>query len=712
MLEEYIGKKFYIPYRKLIYKNNISLHLLTEPFKFINNSYETINEYHTENKYNISLLIFILQTLNQGSLAKISKMFGEKNLVTGSDHKITVFDKENGIITRITAITPAQPNYSKVILGYFLQPIKLVTNYEEMTQKYYQQDGKFIFIPTYFKENEIISGKIQIIEEINNINTEYIQTVCQKQFQISMNHNIFPCLNKVSHDKRLRTARTYKNILGRMTYNDYSCTLGSKYWANNLCSYSGLINYINIFEGSIKNEMECANSKNPTDYQTNIIDYIVRFLNYTDIVNNIPTNLYITLDAFVLSKIFDLPENEINSLDIFKISKTFTQELRIQHFIKTEIDTYIENTKLNPIKLKNLFRYRSHGKLLQDKFNSYHTIYLIAQFNNNITIKSTLDLKSNANIEQRRINVQLTPSYEKQQYEKQFKIIDPPISSFDIELLNKTLNENIIKLGSNIKNNNQRIEPIFESENLLPQNIVKEQSLPKTLLGMSILNINNASNNIFVSSYTTQSIYIMTFVANILLLENPSNIQKQNYNILQKLIAIINAFYNIKLELYSNNQLISSENDLIKSYQQTIIDNGLTGISDIQFTKSNIDFIMNYFINQIINTKIPVSRIDFKTITLPQLKENNINTFDLKDLVLPPTLAQRFAVTKRQIGEKIQPIIKRAANLTRKAGQAIKTGIETIKKTKISLADPNVFPPFDSREKHGTKKITTRNTQP
>ena len=61
--------------------------------------------------------------------------------------------------------------------------------------------------------------------------------------------------------------------------------------------------------------------------------------------------------------------------------------------------------------------------------------------------------------------------------------------------------------------------------------------------------------------------------------------------------------------------------------------------------------------------------------------------------------------------------IQTIGNLTKRVGVAtftgITKGIEHIKKTKISLADPSIFPPFDSRERRGTKRISANNpTQP
>jgi hypothetical protein len=747
MLGEYIGEKHYTEYKYLTYKNNFDLKTVTNLLQNISSLHQTINSDSNKIDKNVSLLIYILQNLFQGSLGNIINIFGNSNKVSGNDQKITVFDYDQGIITLVSAIHCTETSYSNIVIGYFLQPIKLYLNNEVMSQEY-QVNGKFIFVPTFY-EQRIISPEDMNLS-IDAWNNKYIEMLCQKQFNITMNLNIFPCLNQVSNEKHLQTARTHKNMLGRLNYNEYSCKLGSKFWANNICSYSGLVNYINIFQGSIKNELDCANAKKPTDYQTNLIEYILRFLKYTDMINNISTNLYITLDAFVLSKIFQVSEDQITDLDIFKISKTFENEVKIQYFIHDlEMNDYKENMQVKFIRLNNFFNSNagSSGKTFKDIFHSYHTIYFIAEIKQtpvqtDQTITPSINQKLNAGL---RVEAQKTPTFAEhnnqefgtqrnqehqelithvkkaahtqKQSEKQHKldlsIIDRPMTLEDIKQIEKTISnsKDIVEKP----NDKQQNTPLWVSDNLPPQNAVKPPSnknIQKKFKLKSILNSNKISNNIFVSSYTTKSIYLMSNIQKILESSTTSNIQKQNNTILTTLIEIINAFYNIKLELQKE---LKNESN-IQEYQKILVNTGLITLNDILLNTGNIDYIMNYFINEIVTTQIPTARIDFKNIKISDLVHDKI--VYLSPIELPPTLAQRFAVTRGQIAQKARNITQKAkqklqtiGNLTKRAGVAVSTGItkgiEHIKKTKISLADPSIFPPFDSREKHGTKKIGT-----
>ena len=499
------------------------------------------------------------------------------------------------------------------------------------------------------------------------MNEQFIKNTWNKLFNISCNLNIIPCLGKIAK----KTNRLYKTLhgIGNLKFDEYNCKFGSKELDKDICTFNGLIKFNNIFksdqEANINSEISCI--KNNQIYNF-IIDNIVNFLNNHDVIKNIPMNIFLTVDKNVLinicSSILKKPNKfgeNVVFLDIIKIYKKHNNQIQINYY-KAENNIYtLESNLLTEQKPEGL-------KLLKN----YHSIFFIVD-----TPPTT--------------QTDITD------------ITDEPLYSAEIEKLNRYTRNN----------DNDKL----------------------TL--MKLLSKNNRSANIFVSSFSTKSIYTMIKIAysyNDVKDINTPKILLTNLILLEKLMTVINAFYNIKLILNNNTneKLNNNTNEILNNntkntyfkqitidYYKLYIQNSyliVNTLNNIEYTTKNIDYVMNILIYEILNKVIKKNRIDYSTISLNILKQQANNIFT--PVNLPPTIAQRFAVTRGQIAQKARNITQKAkqklqtiGNLTKRAGVAVSTGItkgiEHIKKTKISLADPSIFPPFDLREKHGTKKIGT-----
>ena len=633
---------------------------------------------------NIKNIIYLTQNLFQGTISNANLIINNtkkpaEQLTELSSSKIIVIDSVNdntdtenfgllvngntdtnnfGLITFVTMlyykINIDSGNVIKIPLGYFLQPIKTLVDLTTC----YSNNGRFLFVPInehtlYNLSKNNSSKKFETKKSI--MNEQIIKNTWNKLFNISCNLNVFPCLGKDG----LKTSRLYKTLhgIGSLKFDEYNCKLGSKELDKDICTFNGLIKFNNIFksdvEANISAEISCL--RHNQDYNF-IINNIVKFLNDHDVIKNIPMNIFLTVDKNVLinilSHIINNTQNlygNLDFLDIIKIYKKHNNQIQINYY-KAETDDYTLNSISESLKDQT----REGLKSLKN----YHSIFFI-------------------------VNIPKTPET------TQTDITDEPLYT-----------EQIVKLNRITSNNDNN-----------------------KLTLMKLLSKNNHSANIFVSSFSAISMYTMTQIAysyNNYNTINKPNILKTNLILLEKLIKVINAFYNIKLILNDNTNEIFGQFQpqiFVNGYKQQINDSKLiaTDLNKIEFTKKNIDYVMNILIYKILNDVIKKYRINYSDITLDQLKQETNNEFE--HVQLPPTLAQQFAVTRANIAQKALNITQKAklklhqiGNLTKRAGVAVSTGItkgiEHIKKTKISLADPSVFPPFDSRERRGTKKIS------
>ena len=216
-----------------------------------------------------------------------------------SIEKIGLIDAEANISAQISLVY-----FRPIDQPVFKIPFGILILYNSLTDADINDDnGYFLFEPLYVEPNQIS-------------NLEYVNRCGETLYNNTLSLNIMRCLNKnvcgrsgLQLEAESKTGRIISD-----TFKEFDCS-GFKKQINDpiddICLYNGELNYLEY-----RQNKHCSKSDNTVD--ENIFRYIKLFIE-NSIFCNLPFQLFINIDADILSENSKLPISELHVLSILEL---------------------------------------------------------------------------------------------------------------------------------------------------------------------------------------------------------------------------------------------------------------------------------------------------------------------------------------------------------------------------------------------------------